>query len=68
MLAPAHHTMGMSEKPCAMLDASVSSPIMLFMTPVFPLSIPARHRLCAGGGGVSKQSGDAQSGGGHVRT
>ena len=36
---------GINEKPFAMLVSSVSSAIILFMIPVFPLSIPFRQRL-----------------------
>jgi hypothetical protein len=42
---PSAHVTGISAKACAMLVESVNSPIMLFMTPVFPLSSPLRHRL-----------------------
>jgi hypothetical protein len=34
-----------NEKPRAMFVLSVSSAIILFMTPVFPLSVPFKQRL-----------------------
>jgi hypothetical protein len=45
MVPPTAQVTGINEKPRAMFDSSVSSAIMLFMTPMFPLSIPCRQRL-----------------------
>lgn len=45
IVAPMAHTRGRSPDTWALFVESVSSPIMLLATPMFPLSKPAIHRL-----------------------
>jgi hypothetical protein len=45
MVPPRAHITGINEKPRAILDSSVSSANMLFMTPMFPFSMPFKQRL-----------------------
>lgn len=45
MVPPTAQATGIREKPRATLVSSVRSAIMLFMTPMFPLSIPFKQRL-----------------------
>jgi hypothetical protein len=42
---PTAQVSGTNEKPRAMFVSSVSSAIILFMTPIFPFSIPFKQRL-----------------------
>ena len=48
IVAPTAHTSGMSPEAWALFVESVSSPIMLLVTPMFPLSRPAMQRLLEG--------------------
>lgn len=43
-VAPAIHVTGNKLKARALFDSSVSSPIIVFTTPMFPSRNPARHR------------------------
>ena len=45
MVQPTAQVRAINEKPRAMFVSSVSSTIILFMTPTFPLSIPFKQRL-----------------------
>ena len=45
MVLPTTQVNGINEKPRAMFVSSVTSAIMLFMTPIFPFSIPFKQRL-----------------------
>ena len=45
MVPPTAQVTGINEKARAMFVLSVSSAIILFMTPVFPLSAPCKQRL-----------------------
>ena len=45
MVLPIAQDIGINEKPRAMFILSVSSAIILFMTPMFPFSIPFKQRL-----------------------
>src|SRR5258708_33623647 len=45
MVPPTAQVTDMNENPRAMFVSSVSSAIMLFITPAFPLSIPFKHCL-----------------------
>ena len=42
---PTAQVIGNNENACATLVSSVTSAIMLFTTPMFPLNAPCRHRL-----------------------
>jgi hypothetical protein len=45
MVPPRAHVTGINEKPRAILLSSVSSASILFMTPMFPFSMPFKQRL-----------------------